>query len=199
MSTMAAMMTKLGTSPVNADTAAAKSRIKTNGLLNRSIRALTRPFGLADSIWFGPTALRMAAASGALRPAPVECRNCRRSESGRTAKSSVPGAACCAASFVERALAGCRAAALGVTESGWFMFPPVAQVGVARSLLPPVAAELQQGGDSPKRGCRGPSGGPAVPITSVDEIAELFDLACRRVQLPGLGKARILHIPKRAP
>ena len=32
---MAAMMTKLATSPVNADTAAAKSRIRTSGLLNR--------------------------------------------------------------------------------------------------------------------------------------------------------------------
>ena len=63
MSTMSAMMTKLGTSPVNADTAAAKSKIKTSGLLNRSIKAMSRLFGLADSILFGPTALRMAAAS----------------------------------------------------------------------------------------------------------------------------------------
>ena len=73
MSTMTAMMTKLGTSPVNADTAAAKSRIKTSGLLNRSIKAASRLLRWAVSIRFGPTAARMAAASDALRPASVEC------------------------------------------------------------------------------------------------------------------------------
>ena len=73
MSTMTVMMTKLGTSPVNADTAAAKSRIKTSGLLNRPIKADSRPFGLAAAIRFGPTVSRMAAASDALRPVSVEC------------------------------------------------------------------------------------------------------------------------------
>ena len=70
---MTVMMTKLGTSPMNADTAAANSRINTKGLLNRSIKADSRLFGLTDSIAFGPTVLRMAAASDALRPVSVAC------------------------------------------------------------------------------------------------------------------------------
>ena len=118
MSTMAAMMTKLGTSPVNADTAAAKSRTKTNGLRTVPIKAVSRRLGLADSIRFGPTAFRMAAASDVLRPASVECRNCRRSESGRTARSDVPGAACWVAPLAERCAEGCGAVTLGETESG---------------------------------------------------------------------------------
>jgi hypothetical protein len=52
MSTMTAMMKKLGTSPVNADTAAAKSRINTNGLVNRSIKASRKLFRMVVSIRF---------------------------------------------------------------------------------------------------------------------------------------------------
>ena len=51
------------TSPVNADTPAAKSRIRTNGLLNRPMKSVSRPLRLAVAIWFGPTVSRMAAAS----------------------------------------------------------------------------------------------------------------------------------------
>ena len=80
MSTMTSMMTKLGMSPVNADTAAAKSRITTNGLLNRPRKAISKPFRLAISIWFGPLALKMSAASDA---PSVECKLCRRSDSGK--------------------------------------------------------------------------------------------------------------------
>jgi hypothetical protein len=65
MSTMTVMMTKLGMSPVNPDTAAAKSSIKTNGLLRRSIKAASGRFGSAVSIRLGPTTLRIAAASNA--------------------------------------------------------------------------------------------------------------------------------------
>ena len=73
MSTMTAMMMKLETSPVNADTAAAKSRIKTSGLPSRSIKAESRPLGAAAAIRLGPTASRMAAASDERRPLAVEC------------------------------------------------------------------------------------------------------------------------------
>ena len=118
---MTAMMTKLGTSPVNADTAAAKSRIKTNGLLNRSIKATSRLFGLAVSIRFGPTALRMAAASDALRPVSLECRRCRSSASGSMARSDVLAPRARPRPWSSAPPAGCGAAALGATERGRFM------------------------------------------------------------------------------
>jgi hypothetical protein len=68
MSTMTVMTTKLVTSPANADTAAAKSRIKPSGLLKRSIKADSRCLCGAVSTRFGPSAERMAAAADMLRP-----------------------------------------------------------------------------------------------------------------------------------
>ena len=117
MSTMTVIMTKLGTSPVNADTAAANSRTKTNGLRNRPIKAASRRLGAAESMRFGPTVARIAAASDVLRPVSVECSSCRRSVRGRTARSDVPGAACSVAPLAWRCVAGSGAVTLGETEA----------------------------------------------------------------------------------
>ena len=108
---------ELGTSPVNADTAAANSRTKTNGLRNRPIKAASRRLGAAESMRFGPTVARIAAASDVLRPVSVECSSCRRSVRGRTARSDVPGAACSVAPLAWRCVAGSGAVTLGETEA----------------------------------------------------------------------------------
>ena len=121
MSTMTVMMTKLGTSPVNADTAAATSRISDQRIAEPSDKGGQQAlrFDRVDAV--RSDRRKDSSGVGALRPVSVECSDCRRSASGRMARSDVPGAACSAAPLVERSPAFCGAAALGVTESGWFM------------------------------------------------------------------------------
>src|SRR5581483_7349937 len=86
---MMPMMTRLATSPVNADTAAAKSRISTSGLANRPTKVLSRLFRLAPSISLGPTLSRIEAASDALRPFTAECRLRVSSETERQAQPGI--------------------------------------------------------------------------------------------------------------
>jgi hypothetical protein len=53
-----------------------------------------------------------------------------------------------------------------------------------RAYLHPLWSSLRYGAERSKPLC--------------DEVAELFDLACLRAQLPRFGKARIFEIPQRA-
>ena len=82
---------------------AAKSRIKTSGLLNLSDKGGDRGFPFEPyAIRFGPTVLRIAAASAAPRPLSVECSCRKRSGSGTTARSDISGPDCSGAPLAER-------------------------------------------------------------------------------------------------
>ncbi len=91
--TMAAMMTKLATSPVAAESALASSRMMINGLANRARNCSTGGRRLSAAASLGPYIPSRCAAEAASRPASVVASSASSPATGLRRTSVAPGAA----------------------------------------------------------------------------------------------------------